>query len=109
MRMKGALFASLLAVGTMACGLVAGADFSDLGLQEDSGVPLDAAVVADAGPPPQDAGGPSVQGGIFTLGGAGSATLPDGAPVALFDQGFELGGAACDSSGSICVTGAITP
>jgi hypothetical protein len=46
---------------------------------------------------------------MFSLGGAGAGTLPDGAPVLLLDQGFELGGATCDPSGAFCVTGAITP
>jgi hypothetical protein len=105
----------------MACGTLLGSDFSGLGPLEDGGPPFDgnSVSVEDSGSfaDGESDGGPDgapalVQGGIFSVGndpGTGSASLPDGATATLLDQGFELGGATCDSSGAICVTGAITP
>jgi hypothetical protein len=57
--------------------------------------------------------GACVLGGVFSVGegtgNAGSAILSDGGTITLMDNGFEFGGTSCDTTGTKCVTGAITP
>jgi hypothetical protein len=57
--------------------------------------------------------GACVLGGVFSVGegtgNAGSAILSDGGTIMLTDNGFEFGGTSCDTTGTKCVTGAITP
>jgi hypothetical protein len=137
--MKGAVLvlalgAVLLGAATSGCNALVGNDQHSLAARDaSSGVenPLDAApnIVVDGGTPSDgsiagnDAAGdadtgdadaametpggpvPPTGGGIVTVARAG--ILPDGGRVTITDDGFEFGAAAC--SGSICVSGAITP
>jgi hypothetical protein len=42
-------------------------------------------------------------------GDGGTGIMADGGLVTLSDDGFELGGTSCDSTGMHCVTGGLSP
>ncbi len=57
--------------------------------------------------------GTCVLGATLTGGGRPNGpnrgALPDGGVVILVDDGFELGATLCDSTGTTCITGALSP
>jgi hypothetical protein len=95
----------LLASPAFGCDAILGIDRHDLASTAIDGGPVTALLCGGDGT--------CVSGGIVSVGRVpnqgGAATLADGASVTLTDDGFDLGGTMCDTSGATCVTGAITP